>query len=179
MLARRTEEECRPLLLSGSAGLSRTQGSAGGGWSSCTHLINYGLNFNFGLAQFMASVFRPTSTLELGCSLGLYSDWMHRMAGAAPALGIEPVGVHSAALVRLVAAEYEPSLHGSGALAALARWRFSAFEVSGSAFGLGLARGRRHPPVAVLVEPAQLAHALLQRRALRLDGLAAHSLRPE
>ena len=25
------------------------------------------------------------------------------------------VGVHSAALVRLVAAEYEPSLHGSGA----------------------------------------------------------------
>ena len=28
------------------------------------------------------------------------------------------VGVHSAALVRLVAAEYEPSLHGSGALAA-------------------------------------------------------------
>ena len=87
---------CRPLLLSGSAGLSRTQGSTGGGWSSCTHLINYGLNFNFGLAQFMASVFRPTSTLELGCGLGLYSDWMHRMAGAAPALGIEPVGVHSA-----------------------------------------------------------------------------------
>ena len=61
----------------------------------CTHLINYGLNFDFGLASFMADVLQPKASLELGCGLGLYSDWMARKAHAAPAIGIEPSGIWS------------------------------------------------------------------------------------
>ena len=78
-----------------SRSASHHQGSAGGGWSMCTHLINYGLNFDFGLASFMADVLQPTASLELGCGLGLYSDWMARKAHAAPAIGIEPSGIWS------------------------------------------------------------------------------------
>ena len=51
-------------------------------------LWQYGLNFDFGLANGLL-LLRPHSALEFGCGLGLYVSWLHRMAGV-PGIGVEP-----------------------------------------------------------------------------------------
>ena len=61
----------------------------GGHWSSCTHLKSYGLNVDFGVLNMLLAL-QPRSSLELGSGMGLYTSWLHKMAGTSPAIGIEP-----------------------------------------------------------------------------------------
>ena len=67
----------------------QARGGRGGAWGQCIHLRNYGLNVDFGLAAELASL-RPRSSLEFGCGLGLYTGFLHQVAGTRRALGIEP-----------------------------------------------------------------------------------------
>ena len=83
---------CQQLLRRPSAHSStnrHTSGRNGGQWGYCSHLKEYGLNFDFGLANALIAL-APSDSFELGCGLGLYSSWLQRMAGADPALGVEP-----------------------------------------------------------------------------------------
>ena len=66
----------------------------GTGWGYCTHLRAYGLNFDFGLANSLLAL-APASALEFGCGLGLYTSWLHRVGGAEPCVGIEPMPMPS------------------------------------------------------------------------------------
>lgn len=88
--------ECEPFLLrsGGSTNLTEhggTKGAAahGGHWSACTHLKSYGLNVDFGVLNMLLAL-QPRSSLELGSGMGLYTSWLHKMAGTSPAIGIEP-----------------------------------------------------------------------------------------
>ena len=88
--------ECEPFLLrsGGSSNLTEhggTKGAAahGGHWSACTHLKSYGLNVDFGVLNMLLAL-QPRSSLELGSGMGLYTTWLHKMAGTSPAIGIEP-----------------------------------------------------------------------------------------
>ena len=69
-------------------------GFSGGAWSHCLHLRHYGLNMDFGLAGSLLSL-RPRSALELGCGLGLYTGFLHSVAGTTPAVGVEPMPMPS------------------------------------------------------------------------------------
>ena len=66
----------------------------GTAWGYCTHLRAYGLNFDFGLANSLLAL-APASALEFGCGLGLYTSWLHRVGGAEPCVGIEPMPMPS------------------------------------------------------------------------------------
>ena len=60
---------------------------------------------------------------------GLHSVWCVLPVGAKWPLA---VGVHSAALVRLIEAEYEPSLHDSGADAPIRQYEPSSHSLHSS-----------------------------------------------
>ncbi|EGD83064.1 hypothetical protein PTSG_12062 [Salpingoeca rosetta] len=66
-------------------------GAQGNAWTACTHLRVYGLNFDQGLARFLAySNPQVKSVLEFGCGLGLYLDYVCRRSNATKVIGIEP-----------------------------------------------------------------------------------------
>lgn len=71
-----------------TAQIRGTRGARGGSWTWCTHVSLYGLNFDFGMGNFLLSL-APRNSLEFGCGLGLYSSYLHKMAGT-KAIGIEP-----------------------------------------------------------------------------------------
>lgn len=50
---------------------------------------SYGLNVDFGVLNMLLAL-QPRSSLELGSGMGLYTSWLHKMAGTSPAIGIEP-----------------------------------------------------------------------------------------
>lgn len=75
-----------------------TRGATGGDWSSCTHVTAYGFNFDYGLAQSLVELFKPSSAFEFGCGLGLYADWLSRH-GVTRVYGAEP-SVMSAVFAR-------------------------------------------------------------------------------
>lgn len=62
-----------------------------GSWSPCNHLQKYGLNFDYGLANFLTFHLQPMSAIEVGCGIGLYlkylTDYQPWMTHA---IGIEP-----------------------------------------------------------------------------------------
>ena len=68
--------------------LDSNTGNDGNGWSVCTHALKYGFNFDYGLAHFVTVVLAPASSLELGCGLGSYTSWLHKVGGA-HAVGLE------------------------------------------------------------------------------------------
>lgn len=76
------------------------QGNHGGAWTWCTHVVKYGLNFDLGLASFLAHQLRPTTTLEFGSGLGLYSDYMVRYGGVASAVALEPEDMSAAGVFK-------------------------------------------------------------------------------
>ena len=72
----------------GSSRASGASGRSGGAWGHCAHLRHYGLNVDFGAANFLLQL-QPRTSLEFGCGLGLYTGFLRTMAGTA-AIGIEP-----------------------------------------------------------------------------------------
>ena len=57
----------------------------------CVHVGYHGLLFNWGFSRFVAFHLKPKSTLELGCGIGLYVDYLTRYnTNMSVAIGIEP-----------------------------------------------------------------------------------------
>jgi len=69
--------------------LGKLRGEAGGEWSACTHLREYGLNFAPFLARFLTYQLQPATMLEFGSGLGTTSDFVARFAEA-DVTSIEP-----------------------------------------------------------------------------------------
>ncbi len=70
-------------------------GENGGEWTWCTHLMKYGPNFDRGLANFLSGILRPASTLEFGCGIGLYINYIEQFTtnpnkDISKFIGIEP-----------------------------------------------------------------------------------------
>jgi len=59
-------------------------------WTAQEHLARYGPNFNSGMAEYIAHTLKPASTLEFGCGLGLYCDFMKTQLDINEVFGIEP-----------------------------------------------------------------------------------------
>ena len=76
---------------------SGSQGNQGGDWSWCTHVTKYGLNFDLGLASFLADQLQPTRTFEFGAGMGLYAEYLVRH-GHVPGdvYGAEPTDMSAA-----------------------------------------------------------------------------------
>ena len=72
-----------------------TQQTQNKGWNSCNHTNAIGLNFDYGLAQFITQVLKPSSALELSCGYGLYLDWLVRFGSVKTAYGIEASNTQS------------------------------------------------------------------------------------
>jgi hypothetical protein len=97
-------KECARFIASGTNDQATNvgDGDAGGSWSACTHAVDYGLNFDFALAQGLTALAKhaakkrgvpQTNAFELGSGLGLYADWIssagHRV------LAVEPEPMHT------------------------------------------------------------------------------------
>lgn len=70
-------------------------GNCGGQWTWCTHLVQYGPNFDQGMAAFVAGILQPRNTLEFGCGIGLYISYIQHYSVASDKdnsrfIGIEP-----------------------------------------------------------------------------------------
>lgn len=64
-------------------------------WPWWKHVIEYGPNFDRGLANFVSGILRPCSALEFGCGVGFYINYMERFSTAMDKdssrfIGIEP-----------------------------------------------------------------------------------------
>ena len=78
-----------------SNSLDSQRGNNGGQWTWCTHLMQYGPNFDRGLANFISGILRPESALEFGCGIGLYINYIEHFTTAkhkqsSRFIGIEP-----------------------------------------------------------------------------------------
>ena len=70
---------------------SISKGESGGDWTWCTHVVKYGLNFDYGLASFLADQLKPSSALEFGSGVGIYVEYLARHGGVSgPVYGAEP-----------------------------------------------------------------------------------------
>lgn len=78
-------------VLSASLEFEGLIGADGNQWTACTHLEAYGVNFNQGLARFLAySIPNITNALEFGCGIGIYVDYLCKRTNADLVVGIEP-----------------------------------------------------------------------------------------
>lgn len=64
-------------------------------WTWFKHIVEYGPNFDRGLANFISGILRPRTALEFGCGIGLYINYMERFSTATDKdgsmfIGIEP-----------------------------------------------------------------------------------------
>jgi hypothetical protein len=97
-------QECARFIASGTNDQATNvgDGDEGGSWSACTHAVDYGLNFDFALAEGLTALAKhaaktrgvpQTNAFELGSGLGLYADWIssagHRV------LAVEPEPMHT------------------------------------------------------------------------------------
>ena len=102
--------ECARFIASGTNDKATNvgDGDAGGSWSACTHAVDYGLNFDFALAQGLTALAKhaakkrgvpQTDAFELGSGLGLYADWIssagHRVLAVEPEPMDTPTYTHS------------------------------------------------------------------------------------
>lgn len=59
-------------------------------WTAQEHLTRYGMNFNKGMAEYIAHTLKPASVLEFGCGLGLYCEFLKTRLRIKEVFGIEP-----------------------------------------------------------------------------------------
>jgi len=59
-------------------------------WTPREHTVQYGLNFNSGMAEYIVRYINPSSVLEFGCGLGLYCYFLKNQLGIERVYGIEP-----------------------------------------------------------------------------------------
>ncbi len=87
-------------------------GSDGGAWSWMTHMYHYGLNFDLGLASFLAAL-NPESAIEFGCGIGLYTQFLVQSGVQGPVLGLEPNDMSSAGVFNETKATYPRQVLGN------------------------------------------------------------------
>ena len=78
-----------------------SSGHAGGAWSACTHISQYGLNIAPFFLRFLALQLKPQTALEFGCGLGTTADFLARFApGGTRVTCIEPQAMHTEVYLR-------------------------------------------------------------------------------
>jgi SAM-dependent methyltransferase len=77
-----------------------------------THIQINGLNFDLGLANFLAAL-NPYSALEFGCGIGLYTQYLVQAGVQGPVIGLEPNDMSSAGVFNQTKATYPRQVLGN------------------------------------------------------------------